>query len=91
MLSFVPVISGLVKLKSPTRNRSGAELTEGVSTQTVPASLNEVGTNVSKFSTAEHSVSGIELCPENRITCGRTPVAYTSKDNNGEKGSRENY
>jgi transposase len=52
---------------------------EGVSIQTVLAFLSEVGTDVGKFATAEHFGSWLGLCPDNRITGGRTLAAHTRK------------
>jgi len=62
----------------------GVDLTvvEGVSIQTVLAFLSEVGTDVSKFASAEHFGSWLGLCPDNRITGGRTHAAHTRKVNN---------
>jgi hypothetical protein len=62
----------------------GVDLTavEGVSIQTVLAFLGEVGTDVSKFASAEHFGSWLGLCPDNRITGGRTHAAHTRKVNN---------
>ena len=57
----------------------GVDLTavEGVSIQTALAFLSEVGTDVGKFATAEHFGSRLGLCPDNRITGGRTLAAHT--------------
>lgn len=55
---------------------------EGVSIQTGLAFLGEVGTDMSKFATAEHFASWLGLCPDNRITGGRTHAAHTRKVNN---------
>lgn len=62
----------------------GVDLTavEGVSIQTVLAFLGEVGTDVEKFPSAEHFASWLGLCPDNRITGGRTHAAHTRKINN---------
>jgi len=62
----------------------GVDLTAvaGVHIQTVLAFLSEVGTDVSKFATAEHFASWLGLCPDNRITGGRTHAAHTRKVNN---------
>jgi transposase len=62
----------------------GVDLTavEGVSIQTILAFLSEVGTDVSKFASAEHFASWLGLCPDNRITGGRTHAAHTRKVNN---------
>jgi transposase len=62
----------------------GVDLTavEGVSLQTALTFLGEVGTNVGKFPTAEHFASWLGLCPDNRITGGRTHAAHTRKVNN---------
>jgi transposase len=62
----------------------GVDLTavEGVSIQTVLAFLGEVGTDVEKFPSAEHFASWLGLCPDNRITGGRTHAAHTRKVNN---------
>ena len=49
---------------------------------TVLAFLGEVGTDVSKFATAEHFASWLGLCPDNRITGGRTLAAHTRKVSN---------
>lgn len=65
-------------------DKFGVDLTavEGVSIQTVLAFLGEVGTDVSKFATAEHFASWLGLCPDNRITGGRTLAAHTRKVSN---------
>ena len=65
-------------------DKFGVALTavEGASIQTVLAFLGEVGTDVSKFATAEHFASWLGLCPNNRITGGRTLAAHTRKDSN---------
>ena len=65
-------------------DKFGVDLTavEGVSIQTVLALLGEVGTDLSKFATAEHFASWLGLCPDNRITGGRTHAAHTRKVNN---------
>ena len=55
---------------------------EGVSIQTCLAFLSEVGTDVGKFATAEHFASWMGLCPDNRITGGRTHAAHTRKVQN---------
>jgi hypothetical protein len=49
-------------------DKFGVDLTavEGVSIQAVLAFLGEVGTDVSKFATAEHFVSWLGRCPDNR-------------------------
>ena len=62
----------------------GVDLTavEGVSIQTVLAFLGEVGANVEKFPSPEHFASWLGLCPDNRITGGRTHAAHTRKVNN---------
>jgi transposase len=62
----------------------GVDLTavEGVSIQTVLAFLGEVGADVSKFPSAAHFASWLGLCPDNRITGGRTHAAHTRKVNN---------
>lgn len=62
----------------------GVDLTavEGVSIQTVLAFLGEVGTDVEKFPSAEHFASWMGLCPDNRITGGRTHAAHTRKVQN---------
>jgi transposase len=62
----------------------GVDLTavEGVSIQTCLAFLSEVGTDVEKFATAEHFASWMGLCPDNRITGGRTHAAHTRKVQN---------
>jgi transposase len=62
----------------------GVDLTavEGISIQTVLAFLGEVGTDVEKFPSAEHFASWLGLCPDNRITGGRTHAAHTRKVNN---------
>lgn len=62
----------------------GVDLTsvEGVSVQTALAFLSEVGTDVSKFPSAEHFGSWLGLCPDNRITGGRTHAAHTRKVKN---------
>jgi transposase len=59
----------------------GVDLTavEGVSIQTILAFLGEVGTDVGKFPSAEHFASWMGLCPDNRITGGRTHAAHTRK------------
>ena len=43
-----------------------------MSIQTFLAFLGEVGTDVGKYATAEHFASWLGLCPDNRITGGRT-------------------
>ena len=55
---------------------------EGVSIQTCLAFLSEVGTDVGKFASAEHFASWMGLCPDNRITGGRTHAAHTRKVQN---------
>jgi transposase len=62
----------------------GVDLTavEGISIQTVLSFLGEVGTDVEKFPSAEHFASWLGLCPDNRITGGRTHAAHTRKVNN---------
>ena len=62
----------------------GVDLTavEGVSIQTCLAFLSEVGADVGKFATAEHFASWLGLCPDNRITGGRTHAAHTRKVQN---------
>ena len=62
----------------------GVDLTavEGLGIQTVLAFLSEVGTDVGKFATAEHFGSWLGLCPDNRITGGRTLAAHTRKVSN---------
>ena len=55
---------------------------EGVSIQTTLAFLGEVGTDVEKFPSAEHFAPWLGLCPDNRITGGRTHAALTRKVNN---------
>ena len=62
----------------------GVDLTavEGVSIQTCLAFLSEVGTDVGKFASAEHFASWMGLCPDNRITGGRTHAAHTRKVQN---------
>jgi len=52
----------------------GVDLTavDGVATQTGLVFLSEVGPDVSKFPTAEHFASWLGLCPDNRISGGRT-------------------
>jgi transposase len=62
----------------------GVDLTavEGVSIRTVLAFLGEVGTDVNKFPSAEHFGSWLGLCPDNRITGGRTHAAHTRKVKN---------
>ena len=49
-------------------DKFGVDLTavEGVSIQAVLAFLGEVGTDVSKFAAAEHFVSWLGRCPDNR-------------------------
>jgi len=65
-------------------SKFGVDLTavEGVSIQTSLAFLAEVGTDVGKFATAEHFASWLGLCPDNRITGGRTHAAHTRKVSN---------
>lgn len=53
-----------------------------VSIQTCLAFLSEVGTGVGKFASAGHFASWLGLCPDNRITGGRTHAAHTRKVNN---------
>ncbi|NBB81422.1 MAG: IS110 family transposase [Verrucomicrobia bacterium] len=62
----------------------GVDLTavEGVSIQTCLTFLSEVGTDVDKFASAEHFASWMGLCPDNRITGGRTHAAHTRKVQN---------
>ena len=62
----------------------GVDLTavEGVSIQTCLAFLSEVGTDVEKFPSAVHFASWMGLCPDNRITGGRTHAAHTRKVQN---------
>ena len=62
----------------------GVDLTEveGISLQTALVFLGEVGTDVSKFASAEHFASWLGLCPDNRITGGRTHDAHTRKVKN---------
>ena len=79
---------GAKKVDEPMRqhlfDKFGVDLTavEGVSIQTSLAFLGEVGTDVSKFATAEHFASWLGLCPDNRITGGRTLAAHTRKVSN---------
>ena len=67
----------------------GVDLTavEGVSIRTVLAFLSEVGADVGKFPTAEHFASWLGLCPDNRITGGRTHASHTRKVNNRLAGA----
>lgn len=55
-------------------SKFGVDLTavDGVSIQTAFVFLAEVGPEVSKFPTAEHFASWLGLCPDNRISGGRT-------------------
>ena len=59
-------------------SKFGVDLTAvgGVSMRTSLAFLGEVGTDVGKFATAEHFASWLGLCPDNRITGGRTLAAH---------------
>ena len=52
----------------------GVDLTavEGINVQTALVWLSEVGPDLSKFTTPEHFASWLGLCPDNRITGGRT-------------------
>jgi transposase len=52
----------------------GVDLTgmEGIAAQTGLVFLSEVGPDVSKFATSEHFASWLGLCPDNRISGGRT-------------------
>src|SRR5690606_2018349 len=61
----------------------GVDLTEveGVSVKTALAFLSEVGSDVSKFPTAAHFASWLTLCPDNRITGGKTHGAHTRQSN----------
>ena len=51
----------------------GVDLTavDGVNTQTAYVFLSEVGSDLSKFESAEHFASWLGLCPDNRKTGGR--------------------
>lgn len=74
-------------MREPLYEKFGVDLTavEGVSIQTCLAFLSEVGTDVEKFATAEHFAippSWMGLCPDNRITGGRTHAAHTRKVQN---------
>jgi len=57
----------------------GVDLTavDGVSIQTAFVFLAEVGPDVSKFPTPEHFASWLGLCPDNRISGGRTLSVQT--------------
>ena len=71
-------------MREPLYEKFGVDLTavEGVSIQTCLAFLSEVGTDVEKFPSAEHFASWMGLCPDNRITGGRTNAAHTRKVQN---------
>lgn len=62
----------------------GVDLTavDGVAAQTGLVFLSEVGTDVSKFATAEHFASWLRLCPDNRISGGRTLAVSTQPGGN---------
>ena len=71
-------------MRQQLREKFGVDLTavEGVSIQTCLTFLSEVGTDVDKFASAEHFASWMGLCPDNRITGGRTHAAHTRKVQN---------
>ena len=71
-------------MRTQLSKKFGVDLTavEGVSIQTCLAFLSEVGADVEKFATAEHFASWMGLCPDNRITGGRTHAAHTRKVQN---------
>ncbi len=62
------------RMRSHLFDKFGVDLTAvpGVSIQTAYMFLGEVGPDVSKFPTAEHFASWLGLCPDNRISGGRT-------------------
>ena len=62
----------------------GVDLTavDGVGIQTAFVFLGEVGPDVSKFPTAEHFASWLRLCPDNRISGGRTLSVQTRPGSN---------
>lgn len=74
---------GARKAEEPMRQQLfenfGVDLTavEGVRIQTALTFLSEVGSDVSKFPSADHFASWLGLCPDNRITGGRTHAAHT--------------
>lgn len=59
--------------------RFGVDLTavDGIAAQTGLVFLSEVGPDVSKFATSEHFASWLGLCPDNRISGGRTLAVST--------------
>lgn len=63
-------------------DKFGVDLTavEGVSIQAVLAFLGEVGTDVSKFATAEHFVSWLGRCPDNRSPLFPFPPLFSLSD-----------
>jgi len=71
-------------MRQQLREKFGVDLTavEGVSIQPCLTFLSEVGTDVDKFASAEHFASWMGLCPDNRITGGRTHAAHTRKVQN---------
>ena len=71
-------------MRQQLREKFGVDLNavEGVSIQTRLTFLSEVGTDVDKFASAEHFASWMGLCPDNRITGGRTHAAHTRKVQN---------
>ena len=50
---------------------------DGIAARTGLVFLSEVGPDVSKFATAEHFASWLGLCPDNRISGGRTLAVAT--------------
>ncbi len=50
---------------------------DGIAARTGLVLLSEVGPDVSKFATAVHFASWLGLCPDNRISGGRTLAAAT--------------
>ena len=71
-------------MRQQLREKFGVDLTavEGVGIQTGVIFLSEVGPDVDKFASAEHFASWMGLCPDNRITGGRTHAAHTRKIQN---------
>lgn len=71
-----------IQLRSSLRDDLRLTAVEGVGIRTVWTFLSEVGTDVSKFASAEHFASWLGLCPDNRIIGGRKLAAHTRTVNN---------